>query len=331
VRIYQPGLLANESPYDHRLWIRPKIEEQDKPDRTLWVAGEASRECFRRTVPRGYFEALAQHDRGERRRMAKALLELEADRAADTQAATKTIPVLEKRIRELTGALQAALNASEQSEKEWLDAETARERGEAKIEEQAQQIDGLEDQLRHEKLVRKHITQTTSAADATLTAPILDDACRVSLLAAFDGSSTLEQALIAAQALYPESLVVLDSAVQSARESEAFKYKEKARDLIFTLAGKYRTALISGKPDGTAGKVFGKKAFAARESETVMNSERAKRLRTFEYDGKNVIMQRHLKIGVNPGITETIRLHFEWFPEKKRIVIGHCGKHLDHK
>jgi len=331
VRIYQPGLLASESPYDHRLWIRPKIEEQDESDRTLWVAGEASREFFRRTVPRGYFEALAQHDRGERRRMAEALLELETDRASATQAAAETIPALEARIQELNAALKEALDSSHQWKEDWLRADVAKDESEARVANQSQKIDELEDQLRHESIVRKHITRTASAADAAPTAPTLDDACRISILAAFDGSSTLEQTLIAAQALYPESLVVLDSAVRSARESEKFKYRARARDLIFTLAGEYRTALLSGKPDGTAGKAFGKKAFAARESETVMNSERAKRLRTFAYDGKNVIMQRHLKIGVNPGVTETLRLHFEWFPEKRRIVVGHCGKHLDHK
>ncbi|MGE3752769.1 MAG: hypothetical protein AB7I45_01290 [Planctomycetota bacterium] len=331
VRIYQPGLAALKSPYDHRLWIRPKIEEQDESDRTLWVAGGACREILRRTLPRGFFDALAQHDIKERRFMAEALLALEAGRVADSQAAATTIPALEERIRELTCALQTALDSSKMSEREWLAAETAREQGEATIEEQAQRIDDLEDQLRRERLVRKHLTETTSASDAAAPVSGIDDDCRRALAAAFDGTSTLEQTLVAAQILYPDSLVVLDTALRSARDSEAFKYRERARDLVFTLAGAYRSALLSGQPDGTAGKVFGKKAFAARESETVMNSDRATRLRTFRYDGKDIVMQRHLKIGVNPGVTETLRVHFEWYPKHQRIVIGHCGKHLDHK
>jgi len=39
-------------------------------------------------------------------------------------------------------------------------------------------------------------------------------------------------------------------------------------------------------------------------------------------------MMKHLKIGVKDSPVETIRVHFEWFPEQKKIVIGHCGPHL---
>jgi hypothetical protein len=39
-------------------------------------------------------------------------------------------------------------------------------------------------------------------------------------------------------------------------------------------------------------------------------------------------MMRHLKIGVKPSRHETIRVHFEWLLEEKKIIIGHCGRHL---
>jgi hypothetical protein len=79
-----------------------------------------------------------------------------------------------------------------------------------------------------------------------------------------------------------------------------------------------------------AKQIFGT-AFAATESETARNNDRARRLRTFEYEGKAVEMLSHLKIGVKPSIAQTWRAHFFWDAANQRIVIGHCGKHLDHE
>jgi hypothetical protein len=50
--------------------------------------------------------------------------------------------------------------------------------------------------------------------------------------------------------------------------------------------------------------------------------------RTFEYEGEQVEMFRHLKIGVDDDATKTIRVHFHWDAERERIVIAYCGEHL---
>ena len=39
-------------------------------------------------------------------------------------------------------------------------------------------------------------------------------------------------------------------------------------------------------------------------------------------------MLKHLKIGIKDSLSETLRVHFEWLADEKRIVIGHCGGHL---
>jgi hypothetical protein len=39
-------------------------------------------------------------------------------------------------------------------------------------------------------------------------------------------------------------------------------------------------------------------------------------------------MLRHLKIGVGDDLTKTIRVHFHWDADREKIVIGHCGEHL---
>ena len=80
--------------------------------------------------------------------------------------------------------------------------------------------------------------------------------------------------------------------------------------------------------DIQARTVFGKNEYAAKESETVMANKAMKRQRTFTYEGQDVEMFRHLKIGVDDDVTRTIRVHFHWDSEKQKIVIGYCGKHL---
>jgi hypothetical protein len=37
-----------------------------------------------------------------------------------------------------------------------------------------------------------------------------------------------------------------------------------------------------------------------------------------------------LKIGVKPSDATTFRAHFHWDAAKRLVVLGHCGKHLDH-
>jgi hypothetical protein len=146
---------------------------------------------------------------------------------------------------------------------------------------------------------------------------------------AFAGKATPEQSLAVVATLFPERLVVLESAWNSAKESASFRHGEKAFELLWKLANAYWTALDSGAPDSQARQCFGN-AYAAKESESVMNNRRARRLRTFSYKGADLAMMRHLKIGVKDSITETLRIHFEWDADDRRLVLGHCGPHLDH-
>jgi hypothetical protein len=144
-----------------------------------------------------------------------------------------------------------------------------------------------------------------------------------------EGDFTVERALLALMQVHGDRIEVLSSALKSAKESKAFHYPERAMALMFKLGGPYWEALVDGKADGIARQIFGE-AHASTESETVMKNQRARKLRTFQYKGSDVELLAHLKIGVKDSKTETWRLHFGWFADDKKIVIGHCGPHLDH-
>lgn len=158
----------------------------------------------------------------------------------------------------------------------------------------------------------------------------MSESDRKVIVSALDEDPSLEQTLAAVAVLFADRLVVLDTAYASARKAREFKFVAKARQMLIRLCTDYYDALLSGKGDREGTSIFGKSGFAARESETVENNKRARDLRSFTYNGETIEMMRHIKIGVKDSVAETFRAHFHWDTETKRIILGHCGKHLDH-
>ena len=59
-----------------------------------------------------------------------------------------------------------------------------------------------------------------------------------------------------------------------------------------------------------------------------MGNQAMRRSRTFAYEGEQIEMVRHLKIGIEANVAKTIRVHFYWDAKREKIVIGYCGEHL---
>jgi hypothetical protein len=135
------------------------------------------------------------------------------------------------------------------------------------------------------------------------------------------------QSIQAVEQVYGDRCIVLESARTSAGRVGGFVYGRDLLDMLVRLVTDYRDALMDGG-DSKARTVFGKSEYAAKESETVMSNKSMRRERTFAYDGEDVEMFRHLKIGVDDDATRTIRVHFHWDGEREKIVIGYCGEHL---
>jgi hypothetical protein len=127
--------------------------------------------------------------------------------------------------------------------------------------------------------------------------------------------------------VYGDRCTILPSARRSAEKADAFIYGRHLLELLKRLVTDYRSALMDGG-DNKARNVFGKGEYAAKESETVMNSKAMRRERIFDYEGQKVEMFRHLKIGADDDATKTMRVHFYWDPDREKIVIGYCGEHL---
>ncbi|TXD86944.1 hypothetical protein FUT89_14540, partial [Ralstonia pseudosolanacearum] len=91
---------------------------------------------------------------------------------------------------------------------------------------------------------------------------------RQAIVALQKGDISLEETLEIVATLYPDRIVALDSAYDSARTSDkgGFRYGIKAFELLSKLASEYWQILADGKGDQQAKSVFGQNAYAANEA-----------------------------------------------------------------
>jgi hypothetical protein len=142
-------------------------------------------------------------------------------------------------------------------------------------------------------------------------------------------SLSVSQSLSLISAMFSQRIVVLKRATESAVEVKGFREKRKAFELLWTLATTYWTRLANGQDGADAWRAFSPGTYAPKESESVERNPHTRRLRTFREGRKTWVMMKHLKIGASENQAETLRIHFEWDAERRVVVIGHCGRHLD--
>jgi len=230
------------------------------------------------------------------------------EQAIQTGKTNDYVDFLEGYVAEIEQKMSTAENRANENETMFLEVDD--ENRQLKYE-----IEGL-------KLSLSHIPQSKSVDIPDYIGRLLDTTSKY---------MTPKESLMVISSLFSERLVVLDSAFKSADDSDEFKEKKQAFQLLWKLSNEYWMALADGKGDVEARQVFGKNEYASNEGETAGSNKRAKSARTFEYKGKSIEMMKHVKHGVKDSASETIRIHFDWDAEDKKIVIGYCGPHLPHK
>jgi hypothetical protein len=146
------------------------------------------------------------------------------------------------------------------------------------------------------------------------------------LLRFYKNEATAADQLHAIQAINPEAVHLLPSAIRSAEEATRFEHLDTLRELLLKLVTDYRQCLLDGKGNHEACHVFGRNDFTTKESGNL--SHKGRTARTFAYNGQDICMEQHLKIGVKDSEAHCLRVHFHWDAAAQKIVIGHCGKHL---
>jgi len=297
VRLYLPNVdLNNEDHLRHPIWFAP---------RSGWNP-RAAHQILSRVLPYGFRDAEAGTRFWRLGLLRQAVTRAEADAA--TQGS-------EDKSKAELSALRAEV---ENAKEDVRNAEALMNDEAQKLEEAETEVSRLE---RENYDLRQRIRGLEQAAPGASIALSEND---ISDLA--DGDPSLESSLSIIASVFPDRIVVLQSAIESARDSSIFSHKKRAFDLLWRLSTTYYTALSSGESDSSAKKCFGDR-YAAKEKETISKAGRERR--TFEYVGQQIEMMRHLKIGTADNKADTLRVHFEWLAAQGKIVIGHCGGHLD--
>lgn len=305
---------------DHRLWLGDSLRAIEARARTDVVAGLLAHRIAVRDAPTGFFTAIEDFDREERRAIATRL----SEKRSTPPPPTNVVPAeyyarVETERQELQAALSKMIVAEQEASAAFVKADDERraaERAREDAEAQLEQERAISADLREQFQKNKEATK----AD-------LDEDQRLALRALVEERLTPTACLRLLELLYGERVVVLDTAYTSADRSSDFRHSGKLFDLMRTLATGYWDALAAGKGDGAAMKAFSSNTFSPNESETTRGNKRAIKERSFTYKGETLVMWRHLKIGAAETLAETIRVHFEWMPAEKKIVVGWCGEH----
>lgn len=137
---------------------------------------------------------------------------------------------------------------------------------------------------------------------------------------------TAVECLECVQALRPDRLIVLPSALKSAEEVEHFQGGRRLLSLLLRLVTVYGDEVISRRKGDSS--VFTDRELVHCETEITRTNKELAALRTFEWQGMPILMEQHLRIGVAQDTARTLRVYFDYVPEEKRFIIGWCGEHL---
>lgn len=317
-RLYHPGLAPSQNPREHYLWLPYRIESFGA-DSTTRLAGEVAERITWRALPPRFFATLEDVDRLRSRERAASALRAEVGGGEDLAARVASFETL---VAELKQQLQMAQEERSDWEAEAVRYERERNDNQTLLEMAEQE----RDEAKAEHCAAQARVAALEARGGGFSQGQLDALRRFGK----GQVASLIDGLLILEALYGSQVTILPSAWQSAEESADFKKPDKAWELLLRLGTDYWAAVqVGGDSEGKG--CFSGATFASRESESVEGRKGARDRRTFRYKGADLVMWKHLKIGVKDSVSETWRCHFEFDAEEKKVVIGHCGKHLDFK
>lgn len=296
-RLYLPSFRASDSPSDHPLWTKlffQRLGDKSSPA----LVRRAGNTVARLLMPKDLPVAIESFDR--ERRQARVLSEIPKQNLDDD-------------LRKKFNDLEMLFNEAE-TENKGLREEVQKLSVDA--ERSASRIEDLEAQIQW------HDEESQYTDEGGLDEP--ED--RQLLISILGGRPSLEESLRFLKTAFPDRLIVLDSAITSAQKASDFRFPDAAWAMLKKLVLEYWSAMASGGGDAKARGIFGREEYAAKEANL---TTRGKKLRTFPCAGKNVVFEQHLKFGTSEHTAEGLRVYFNWDGRNKKIVIGHCGAHLD--
>jgi len=292
-----------------------QLQELPAEARTRAAANELARRLAVRTMPQSFFSLIEEEDHRERTRFVENLKRQVIEGTESASQLKADLNELQRRLADADAGARRLEAENADLLEEAIDMEVARDAAREHLQNETFKWTAEVRRLKDENALLREQSKVVRLPPDFLEA----------VTSALEGPLTPLETVLLLERLFPERVTFLDTAKTSAKKAEVFRYRAKVAQLLVSLVTKYYDAVASGKGDVEARKVFGDE-FAAKEAKL---SKRGIKLRTFTWKGREFVMEKHLKDGVKQSDAECLRIHFEWMPDEKRIVVGHCGGHLD--
>jgi hypothetical protein len=290
---------------DHQLWLGRSLAALPEHERSERVGETIARRLALAHLPTGFFSLIEEIDRQTRAERASTP-KLDAGSTGDVAAAL---------------ALMDEANARATTKETELRSTLARiEELETRVQQLELDCDVAEKQAEN---LQEVLEQYKERANTGVLSTELRDAFHRAIVT---GAPTPAEALDIIATLFPDRVVVLDAARSSALDASAYLNPRDVFSLLRRLATDFWDRITT--TPATAHKAFTLKEYAPDGSESEHNDRRCVEDRTRTYRGKELVMWKHLKAGGNGGPDKCLRIHFEWIAHERKIVIGHCGRHL---
>lgn len=308
VRIYQPGVRfdSERDAKRHRYFSEEQIRElSEAAIREMIVRGVA-----RRANASGYLDVTSLEDIETRRREIRLR---EFKHAADDRSKVEWIELLEQdnqglhaKVREVSDQLQAAVGRAEEFED--------------------QNIDLSKEISRLNYLVQDMNQKHASAYDsARLAASRIDALKRLNHL-----PTSVREVAQMVQSLHPAQIVFTERGLSST-EDRSDAVVELAWECLWAMATTLHALFFDDDTKGVDLERRFKEVsgfdLAMSEGKSTKKDKKFMNLRKDTYDGKTVEIIPHVKVGNKEP--RLLRVHFYPDHDRKTIVVGHCGGHLD--
>jgi hypothetical protein len=298
VRLYWPGLRRDSDWRDHPLYFPDRLAEMERETGGLGV------NLFR------FLASVASIRHAEGNVVRKVRHALDAQRAAHVEAMRQQLQQETHEpegLREFFEEFQPTLDENDRLRKE---LETAQMRA---LE--------LEKEVQDAKANLANVFQYREQAQAQAVQRERDAE-----------PETVLEALTRIRDRYPDLLVVYDSAVESAEESDFGRPAQVLEALlaIAEVGAAWRKARKAKKNFKPLKSAFAEKIsckYAVRESQQTMNMYGGERV--FRHQGASRTMEEHLTLGGGDRVN-CLQIYFQFDVDSKKVHIGYCGVHLSY-
>ena len=139
---------------------------------------------------------------------------------------------------------------------------------------------------------------------------------------------SVEGAVLAAKERFGDTLLVVDSALDSARESPFMQCRKayQALSAIHEVCLSWRQSRKTKTPMGTFEQAFSMKGFVYKSRESMTSTGKWANEYEMIYKGQRVSIEPHLALGKG-GPDTCLRIHFYTDEEEEKFVIAHVGRH----